>query len=165
MSAHIADVGATGERAGDPGYVARGDHPMRTPVYGGLLIVGAMIGASMVWLSGLPIWLRNLLLVLALVAAIAGWIMTFRDLSQPLRRSRRPRPWGGPSPPPPANLWPSGRRGWNPRACRSRGHAGRVNRPSAVCSTRPSVSSGSGHRPRWTASPQAASSSAPVTGW
>ncbi|HEY4602746.1 MAG TPA: hypothetical protein VIH08_00245 [Blastococcus sp.] len=72
--------------------MARGDHPMRTPVYGGLLIVGAMIGASMVWLSGLPIWLRNLLLVLALVAAIAGWIMTFRDLSQPLRRSRRPRP-------------------------------------------------------------------------
>ena len=65
---------------------------MRTPVYGGLLIVGAMIGASMVWLSGLPIWLRNLLLVLALVAAIAGWIMTFRDLSQPLRRSRRRRP-------------------------------------------------------------------------
>jgi UDP-N-acetylmuramyl pentapeptide phosphotransferase/UDP-N-acetylglucosamine-1-phosphate transferase len=63
---------------------------MRTPVYGGLLIIGAMVGATLVWLSGLPGWLRGALLVLALPVALAGWIMTFRDLSQP--RRRRPRP-------------------------------------------------------------------------
>jgi UDP-N-acetylmuramyl pentapeptide phosphotransferase/UDP-N-acetylglucosamine-1-phosphate transferase len=68
--------------------MARGDHPMRTPVYGGLLIVGAMVGATLSWLSGLPGWLLGACLVLALVAAFAGWIMTFRDLSQPLRRRR-----------------------------------------------------------------------------
>jgi UDP-N-acetylmuramyl pentapeptide phosphotransferase/UDP-N-acetylglucosamine-1-phosphate transferase len=68
--------------------MAIGDHPMRTPVYGGLLIVVAMLGATWVWQGGLPIWLRNSLLVLALVAALAGWLMTFRDLS-PRRRRRR----------------------------------------------------------------------------
>ena len=66
--------------------MARGDHPMRTPVYGALLIVGAMIGSIAVW-QGLPTgWLRGALLVLALVTAIAGWLMTFRDLSRPRRR-------------------------------------------------------------------------------
>jgi UDP-N-acetylmuramyl pentapeptide phosphotransferase/UDP-N-acetylglucosamine-1-phosphate transferase len=69
--------------------MALGDHPMRTPVYGGLLIVGAMLGATLVWQSGLPAWLRNALLVLALIAALAGWLMTFRDLSPSRRRSRR----------------------------------------------------------------------------
>jgi UDP-N-acetylmuramyl pentapeptide phosphotransferase/UDP-N-acetylglucosamine-1-phosphate transferase len=69
--------------------MARGDHPMRTPVYGGLLIVGAMLGSILVWQSGLPTWLRNSLLVLALIAAIAGWLMTFRDLSPSRRRRRR----------------------------------------------------------------------------
>ena len=64
-----------------------GDHPMRTPVYGGLLIVGAMLGATAVWQGGLPTWPRNVLLVVALLAALAGWLMTFRDLS-PSRRSR-----------------------------------------------------------------------------
>ena len=58
-----------------------GDHPMRTPVYGGLLIVGAMLGATAVWQGGLPTWPRNVLLVVALIAALAGWLMTFRDLS------------------------------------------------------------------------------------
>jgi UDP-N-acetylmuramyl pentapeptide phosphotransferase/UDP-N-acetylglucosamine-1-phosphate transferase len=65
-----------------------GDHPMRTPAYGGLLIVGAMLGATAVWQGGLPTWPRNVLLVVALIAALAGWLMTFRDLS-PSRRSRR----------------------------------------------------------------------------
>jgi UDP-N-acetylmuramyl pentapeptide phosphotransferase/UDP-N-acetylglucosamine-1-phosphate transferase len=63
---------------------------MRTPVYGGLLIIAAMLGATLTWQSGLAGWLKGGLLVVALVAAIAGWIMTFRDLSQPLRRRRRP---------------------------------------------------------------------------
>jgi UDP-N-acetylmuramyl pentapeptide phosphotransferase/UDP-N-acetylglucosamine-1-phosphate transferase len=68
--------------------MAIGDHPMRTPVYGGLLIVGAMLGATVVWQAGLPSWLRDVLMVAALVAALAGWLMTFRDLS-PSRRRRR----------------------------------------------------------------------------
>jgi UDP-N-acetylmuramyl pentapeptide phosphotransferase/UDP-N-acetylglucosamine-1-phosphate transferase len=61
---------------------------MRTPVYGGLLIVGAMLGATLVWQGGLPSWLRNCLMVLALIVALAGWLMTFRDLT-PSRRRRR----------------------------------------------------------------------------
>jgi UDP-N-acetylmuramyl pentapeptide phosphotransferase/UDP-N-acetylglucosamine-1-phosphate transferase len=67
--------------------MARGEHPMRTPVYGGLLIVGAMIGSTVVWEGLPPGWLRNALMLVALVAAISGWLMTFRDLSRP--RSRR----------------------------------------------------------------------------
>jgi UDP-N-acetylmuramyl pentapeptide phosphotransferase/UDP-N-acetylglucosamine-1-phosphate transferase len=67
---------------------ARGEHPRRTPVYGGLLIVAAMVGATAVWVQGrgLPGWLRAGLMVLALVAALAGWLMTFRDLGKPRRR-------------------------------------------------------------------------------
>jgi hypothetical protein len=71
--------------------MARGDHPMRTPVYGALLIVAAMLGSILVWEGGLPTWLRNCLMVVALVGAFAGWLMTFRDLSPP-RRNRRPPP-------------------------------------------------------------------------
>ena len=61
---------------------------MRTPVYGGLLIVGAMIGATLAWLDVDIVWLRTVLLVAALLAALAGWLMTFRDLSgvRPRRR-------------------------------------------------------------------------------
>jgi UDP-N-acetylmuramyl pentapeptide phosphotransferase/UDP-N-acetylglucosamine-1-phosphate transferase len=68
--------------------MARGDHPMRTPVYGGLLVVAAMIGSTFVWQSHLPGWLRDALLVVALLAAVAGWLMTFRDLSRPRPRRR-----------------------------------------------------------------------------
>jgi UDP-N-acetylmuramyl pentapeptide phosphotransferase/UDP-N-acetylglucosamine-1-phosphate transferase len=69
--------------------MAIGDHPMRTPVYGGALIVGAMLGATWVWEGSLPTWLRDMLLVVALLAALAGWLMTFRDLSPSRRRRRR----------------------------------------------------------------------------
>jgi len=62
---------------------------MRTPVYGGLMIVAAMVGATVVWVSALPGWLTATLLIIALVAALAGWLMTFRDLT-PSRRTRRP---------------------------------------------------------------------------
>ena len=67
--------------------MALGDHPRRTVVYGAALIVAAMVGATFVWESALPSWLTGALLVLALVMALAGWIMTFRDLS-PRRRRR-----------------------------------------------------------------------------
>jgi UDP-N-acetylmuramyl pentapeptide phosphotransferase/UDP-N-acetylglucosamine-1-phosphate transferase len=60
---------------------------MRTPVYGGLLIMAAMLGSILVWDGGEPTWLRNCLLVVALLMAFAGWLMTFRDLS-PRRRRR-----------------------------------------------------------------------------
>jgi hypothetical protein len=70
--------------------MAPGEHPMRTPVYGALLIVGAMLGATLVVVrgDGLPRWLYAGLLLLAIPVALAGWIMTFRDLSQPRRRRR-----------------------------------------------------------------------------
>jgi UDP-N-acetylmuramyl pentapeptide phosphotransferase/UDP-N-acetylglucosamine-1-phosphate transferase len=60
--------------------------PRWTVVLGGLMIVAAMIGATVVWLSGLPGAAKTVLLVVALLAAIAGWIFTFRDLSRPRRR-------------------------------------------------------------------------------
>jgi hypothetical protein len=49
-----------------------------------------MLGSTWAWQAGLPTWLRDALLVLALIAALAGWLMTFRDLSPSCRRSRRP---------------------------------------------------------------------------
>lgn len=67
--------------------MALGDHPRRTVVYGALLIVGAMVGATLVWEAHLAGWLTVVLLVAALVAALVGWVMTFRDAS-PRRRRR-----------------------------------------------------------------------------
>jgi len=61
---------------------------MRTPVYGALLIIGAMIGSVVVWQASEPIWLRNSLMVVLLIVAFTGWLMTFRDLSPPRRRRR-----------------------------------------------------------------------------
>jgi len=54
---------------------------MRTPVYGGLLIAAAMLGSIVIWEGSEPTWLRTCLLVVALLVAFAGWLMTFRDLS------------------------------------------------------------------------------------
>jgi UDP-N-acetylmuramyl pentapeptide phosphotransferase/UDP-N-acetylglucosamine-1-phosphate transferase len=71
------------------GVMARGDHPMRTPVYGAALIVAAMLGSIVVWQSHWPDWLKGALLAVALGMALAGWLMTFRDLSRPIKRSRR----------------------------------------------------------------------------
>jgi UDP-N-acetylmuramyl pentapeptide phosphotransferase/UDP-N-acetylglucosamine-1-phosphate transferase len=70
--------------------MARGDHPMRTPVYGGLLITGALLGSILVWEGSEPTWLRTCLMVALLIVALVGWLMTFRDLSPP--RRRRPPP-------------------------------------------------------------------------
>ncbi|HEV7186653.1 MAG TPA: hypothetical protein VGN28_02030 [Blastococcus sp.] len=63
---------------------------MRTPVYGGLLIMLAMLGSIVVWEGGEPTWLRTCLMVVALVVALAGWLMTFRDLTPSRRRTRPP---------------------------------------------------------------------------
>ena len=65
-----------------------GDHPMRTPVYGALMIMGAMLASIVVWRGSEPVWLRNCLMVLLLIVALAGWLMTFRDLT-PRRKRRR----------------------------------------------------------------------------
>lgn len=54
-------------------------HPQRTPVYGGALIVTAMIVATVVTTA--PGWVRIPVWVLCLVAALAGTVMTFRDWS------------------------------------------------------------------------------------
>jgi hypothetical protein len=66
--------------------MARGDHPERTPVYGAMIIVAAMLSglAVQVWFSP-PTALRIAVLVIALVAAIIGVGMTLRDLTPPRR--------------------------------------------------------------------------------
>jgi hypothetical protein len=60
--------------------------PGKTVVVGALPVVAAMVGATLVWRSGLPGAAKAVLLVVALVAAVGGWILTFRDLSRPRRR-------------------------------------------------------------------------------
>ena len=59
--------------------MGRGDHPERTPIYGGALMVGAMIVATVVTAVGVPVWLRVAVYLVALVAALAGFVLTFRD--------------------------------------------------------------------------------------
>jgi hypothetical protein len=88
VSDRVADRKRSLGEMGDAGAMARGDHPMRTPVYGALLIIGAMIGSVVVWQGSEPTWLRNSLMVGLLLVAVAGWLMTFRDLSPPRRRRR-----------------------------------------------------------------------------
>jgi hypothetical protein len=70
--------------------MARGDHPMRTPVYGGLLIAAVMIGATLVVADGAtwPGWTRVVVLSVAVVAILAGALLTLRDRTPP-RRPRR----------------------------------------------------------------------------
>jgi UDP-N-acetylmuramyl pentapeptide phosphotransferase/UDP-N-acetylglucosamine-1-phosphate transferase len=59
--------------------VARGEHPERTPVYGGALMVGAMVVATVVTAVGVPAWVRIAVYLVALVAALVGFVLTFRD--------------------------------------------------------------------------------------
>lgn len=61
--------------------VARGEHPMRTPFYGVLLIVAAMVGSTLATVAG-PTWLRVIVYVVAVPAVLAGFVMTFRDYSR-----------------------------------------------------------------------------------
>lgn len=73
--------------------MARGDHPMRTPFYGALLIVAAMLtGLAVSAWTHPPAAVKIPVLVLALIAAVVGLGMTLRDLSPPAKpRQRRPR--------------------------------------------------------------------------
>ena len=64
--------------------------PRWTVVLGGLLLVVAVVDAALVGPSHLVPWLRTTLLLAALPVAIAGGLMTLRDLS-PSPRSRRRR--------------------------------------------------------------------------
>jgi hypothetical protein len=66
--------------------MARGDHPMRTPFYGALLIVAAMLAGTAVTAWTHPSALvRGIVLGLALVVALIGFGLTFRDLTPPRR--------------------------------------------------------------------------------
>ena len=68
--------------------VARGDHPMRTPVYGGLLIAAAMVGSTLAVTYGQawPAWTRAAVLTVAVVAILVGAGLTLRDRTPPRRR-------------------------------------------------------------------------------
>ena len=70
--------------------MARGDHPMRTPVYGGLLIAAAMIGATLAVSGGRswPGWARVVVYAVAVVAILAGALLTLRDRTPPRRPHR-----------------------------------------------------------------------------
>jgi len=61
--------------------MALGDHPRRTPVYGGVLIVAAMVAGTAVTVTDTPVPLRVAVLVIAAIAAVVGFVMTFRDYS------------------------------------------------------------------------------------
>ena len=59
--------------------MARGEHPERTPVYGGALMVGAMVLATVVTAVGVPTGVKVAVYLVSLVAALAGFVLTFRD--------------------------------------------------------------------------------------
>ena len=60
--------------------MARGDHPQRTPFYGVVLIVVAL-AAAMIANRTASAWVQVPVYVLAVLAAMTGFVMTFRDLS------------------------------------------------------------------------------------
>jgi UDP-N-acetylmuramyl pentapeptide phosphotransferase/UDP-N-acetylglucosamine-1-phosphate transferase len=66
--------------------VARGDHPQRTPVYGGAMIVAAMILATVITAVGVPTPAKVAVYLLCLAAALVGIVLTFRDYSRPRGR-------------------------------------------------------------------------------
>ena len=51
----------------------------RTPLYGGLLIVAAMLAGLAVTELSVPIVLRIIVYLICLVAALTGALMTLRD--------------------------------------------------------------------------------------
>jgi hypothetical protein len=73
--------------------MARGDHPMRTPAYGGLLIAAAMIGSTLVvgYGGSWPGWTRTVVLAVAVAAILVGALLTLRDRTPPRPKGPRPR--------------------------------------------------------------------------
>jgi UDP-N-acetylmuramyl pentapeptide phosphotransferase/UDP-N-acetylglucosamine-1-phosphate transferase len=69
--------------------MARGDHPMRTPLYGGLLVAVAMVGGALAagQRDAWPGWAETVVLVVVGVAMLVGVGLTLRDRTPP----RRPR--------------------------------------------------------------------------
>jgi uncharacterized membrane protein YfcA len=69
--------------------MARGDHPMRTPVYGVLMMAGAMVLGTLVgvWTHP-PVPVRDTVWILCVLLAVAGLALSLRDLSPPPRRRR-----------------------------------------------------------------------------
>ncbi|MGC4932909.1 hypothetical protein ACLQ3C_04430 [Gordonia sp. DT30] len=61
--------------------MARGDHPRRTPVYGGVMIVAALLVAFFVYRADPALWVQVIVYVVAAVVAVAGFLMTLRDYS------------------------------------------------------------------------------------
>jgi UDP-N-acetylmuramyl pentapeptide phosphotransferase/UDP-N-acetylglucosamine-1-phosphate transferase len=61
--------------------VAPDGNPRRTPLYGGVLIVLAMVAATVVTETRTPLGVRVVVYLLALGAAGAGALMTLRDYS------------------------------------------------------------------------------------
>lgn len=59
--------------------MGRGEHPERTPVYGGAMIVGAMVLATVVTALGVPTAAKIAVYLLCLAAALVGIVFTFRD--------------------------------------------------------------------------------------
>ncbi len=62
------------------GTVVRGEHRERTPLYGVLMIIDAMVSAAIVYSLSVPAWLRLVVYVLDVPVAICGFLFTFRDL-------------------------------------------------------------------------------------
>jgi len=62
------------------GTVVRGEDRERTPLYGVLMIIGAMVSGTIVYSLSVPTWLRLAVYVLDVPVAICGFLFTFRDL-------------------------------------------------------------------------------------
>ena len=48
-------------------------------MYGGALMVGAMVASTVVTAVGVPVGVKAAVYLVSLVAAIAGFVLTFRD--------------------------------------------------------------------------------------
>jgi UDP-N-acetylmuramyl pentapeptide phosphotransferase/UDP-N-acetylglucosamine-1-phosphate transferase len=61
--------------------MARGEHPERTPLYGGLLVVAAMVASAVVTVTSTPAAVRIPVYLVSLVAGLFGALLTLRDYS------------------------------------------------------------------------------------
>ena len=61
--------------------MARGEHPERTPLYGGLLVIAAMVVSAVVTVTGTPTAIRIPVYLVSLVAGLFGALLTLRDYS------------------------------------------------------------------------------------